>query len=35
MINKLESECEAYQYDVLKIVTLFFADDGLLLAKTL
>ena len=35
MINKLESECERYQDDLLKIVALFLADDGLLLAKTL
>ena len=32
--NKLESECEGYQDDVLKIVALFFAHDGLLLAKS-
>ena len=34
IINKLENECEGYQDDLLKIVALFFADDRLLLAKT-
>ena len=30
----MESECKGHQDDVLKIVALFFADNGLFLAKT-